>query len=276
MTMHQSPGLVSRAAISGVPRPLSRIVLGTLPLTEVSRSSAFNLLDAYAALGGNAFDTGRHYGDAEEILGAWLRERRNREAMVIIGKGAHPDSGGRSRLSAVEIGRDLESSRELLGVESIDLYLLHRDDPSVPAGKIVECLNEHHRLGRIHAFGGSNWSTARLAEANSYAAGHGLEPFVAGSPNFSLAVMLQPPWTGCISATPEDRAWYGVQRLPLVAWSAQAQGFFTDRYGPHRRENANMVRCWYSEANFARRARAKVLGEQLGVSATAIALAYVL
>jgi aryl-alcohol dehydrogenase-like predicted oxidoreductase len=88
--------------------------------------------------------------------------------------------------------------------------------------------------------------------------------------------MHEPPWAGCVSATPEDRAWYAAHDFPLIAWSSQAQGFFTDRYGPDRRENADMVRCWYSVENFARRARAQELGAQLGLRATAIAVAYVL
>jgi aryl-alcohol dehydrogenase-like predicted oxidoreductase len=263
------------ACVPGVPRPLARVVLGTMPLTEGSRDFSFSLLDAYVALGGNAFESARHYGEAEATLGAWLRERQNRGQMVVITKGAHPH-GDRARVTAADIAADLDASLEALGVESIDLYLLHRDDPAVPAGEVVEWLNEHHRAGRIHAFGGSNWPVARLQEANDYAREHGLVPFAAGSPNLSLATMHDPPWTGCISATPEDRAWYAAHQLALIAWSSQAQGFFTDRYGPDLRENANMVRCWYSDENFARRARAQELGAKLGVPATAIAVAYVL
>jgi aryl-alcohol dehydrogenase-like predicted oxidoreductase len=264
------------ARIPGVARPLSRIVLGTLPLTEVTGSVVFDLLDTYVGLNGNAFESARHYGEAERILGAWMRERRNREQMVLITKGAHPDSSGRARVGEAAIAADLAASLEALDTESIDLYLLHRDDPDVPAGDVVEWLNEHSHAGRIDAFGGSNWPTARLEEANTYARTHGLVPFAAGSPNLSLATMLAPPWTGCISAGPEDRAWYTAHQLPLVAWSVQAQGFFTGRYGPDRKENTNMVRCWYSEENFARRARAEELGTQLDVPATAIAVAYVL
>ena len=51
----------------------------------------------------------------------------------------------------------------------MDIYVLHRDDPSLPVGPIVEVLNEHHAAGRIKAFGGSNWHHTRIQEANEYA-----------------------------------------------------------------------------------------------------------
>ncbi|MEZ4634705.1 MAG: aldo/keto reductase [Caldilineaceae bacterium] len=78
--------------------------------------------------------------------------------------------------------RDLHDSLARLQVDFVDLYLLHRDNPAVPVGPIVEVLNEHHKAGKIGAFGGSNWSPARIAEANAYAAANGLKPFVASSP----------------------------------------------------------------------------------------------
>ena len=57
-------------------------------------------------------------------------------------------------------------------------------------GPIVNVLNEHLQAGKISAFGGSNWSVERIQEANSYAAANGLAPFVASSPNFSLAEQM--------------------------------------------------------------------------------------
>src|SRR5207249_9101 len=120
----------------------------------------------------------------------------------------------------------------------IDLYLLHRDDPTVPVGPIIEVLNEHLKAGRIHAFGGSNWTYQRLQEANAYAAEHGLTPFVASSPNFSLADQIEPPWAGCISISGSQgtaaRQWYVQQQMALFTWSSLAGGFFSGRF---RRDN---------------------------------------
>jgi aryl-alcohol dehydrogenase-like predicted oxidoreductase len=78
------------------------------------------------------------------------------------------------------------------------------------------------------------------------------------------------------SAAVEGRDWYSEHQFPLLAWSSQAQGFFTGRYSPEDRSNPNMVRAWYNKANAERLERARELGRRKGVSANAIALAYVL
>jgi aryl-alcohol dehydrogenase-like predicted oxidoreductase len=168
----------------------------------------------------------------------------------------------------------------------VDLYLLHRDDPSVPVGPIVEILNEHHKAGKIGAFGGSNWSPARIAKANAYAEANGLVPFVASSPNFSMAVQKEEPWPNCLSISgPQaaaDRAWYAEQEMPLFVWSSLAGGFLTGRF---RRHNLNtfsgyndelVVRCYCTEENFGRLDRAEALGKEKGLTLPQIALAYVL
>jgi aryl-alcohol dehydrogenase-like predicted oxidoreductase len=131
-------------------------------------------------------------------------------------------------------------------------------------------------------FGGSNWSLARVAEANAYAKAKGLPGFGVVSNQFSLARMVDAPWGGCISASDtESRAWLaaragGPDEVALLAWSSQARGFFTERAEPERREDAELVRCWYAEDNWARRARLVELAKEKGVTPPAIAAAYVL
>ncbi len=263
--------------IAGVERPVSRLIMGSVMFSTRDIPYTCGMLDHFVALGGNAVDTAHVYGrgDCERAVGAWLAQRGNRAEVVIVGKGAHHDQSG-PRVTPAHITADLLESLERLGTDYIDLYLLHRDDPSRPVGEIVECLNEHHAAGRIRAFGGSNWTTARLDAANAYAQAHGLVPFSASSPNFSLAVMNEPPWAGCLSASVEGRDWYVARQFPLLAWSSQAQGFFSGRFAPHDRSNDEMVRVWYNDANFQRLERAGELARRRGVATTAIALAYVL
>lgn len=263
--------------ITGVERPLSRLVMGTMPLNGSDLTRDFEILDAFVAAGGNAFDTARVYrgGAAEQTLGKWLVARSLRDQLVLIGKGAHPVAG-KPRVTPQAIRDDLDESLERLQTETIDLYLLHRDDPTQPVGPIVESLNEQMQAGRIDAFGASNWSTARIDEANRYAAEHKLAGFVAGSINLSLAVPNAAPWDGCLWLTPESEQWYREHHFPLLAWSALAQGFFSGRYRPDARTDEGMVRVWYGEDNFARLRRAEQLAERKGVSPSAVALAYVL
>lgn len=267
----------SYRVIEGVERPLSRLVIGTMPFDGSDLTKAFEILDAFAAAGGNAIDTAHSYhrGGSELTLGKWMAARSIREQIVLISKGAHPDAGT-PRVTPKAIGSDLTESLERLQTETIDLYLLHRDDPSQAVGPIVDCLNEHMQARRIGAFGASNWSTDRIDEANRYAAEHKLAGFVASSINLSLAVPNVAPWDGCLWLTPESERWHTEHRFPLLAWSALAQGFFSGRYRPDNRTDEKVARVWYSDDNFARLARAEELAARKGVSPSAIDLAYVL
>lgn len=76
--------------------------------------------------------------------------------------------------------------------------------------------------------------------------------------------------------TREGKDWYREHLFPQLAWSSQAQGFFTGRAAPENYSDAEMVRVWYNAGNFERLARASALGKQKEVSANTIALAYVL
>src|ERR687883_280587 len=262
--------------IPGIDKPVARLIMGSIALTSRDMPFTCAMLDYYVSLGGNAVDTAYHYGEeVERAIGQWMQLRGNRDQTVIVGKGAHHGPRG-PRVNRDAIASDLAASLERLQTDYIDLYLLHRDDAAVPVGEIVEWLNEHYQAGRIRAFGESNWTTGRLQAAIDYAREHELVPFVASSPNFSLAVWNEPPWKDCLSAAVEGKEWYNERQFPLLAWSSQAQGFFTGRYSPEDRSNPNMVRTWYNEANFERLERARELGRRKGVSANAIALAYVL
>ena len=265
-------------SIPGVTQPLSRLALGTLLFGNVPEEQAFDVLDAFIALGGNTVDTANSYarGQAEAALGRWLRERGNRERLVIIDKGCHPTATSPVRVTPEDIQADLAQSLERLQTGYIDLYLLHRDDESVPVGTLVEALNAERERGRIHAFGGSNWRPARLAEANAYAAEHGLTGFVASSPNFSLARPMEPMWAGCISIDEAAYAWHVATQMPVVAWSAGAGGFFSGRFSPEDTRNADMVRVYYNAANWVRFERAQEVAARHGSSPQEVALAWVL
>lgn len=273
-------------SVPGIEKSISLLVQGTTMIGSGDLDYSFALLDQVFELGCNTFDTAHVYGggDNERTVGRWVRERGIRDQVVIIGKGAHPY--GRNRVTPEDIASDIADSLERFGFEYMDLYLLHRDDPEVPVGPIVESLNEHQRAGRIGAFGGSNWTHQRIQEANEYARTRGLTPFAASSPHFSLAVQLTAPWEGCISITgPEQQAardWYRETRMPLFSWSSVALGFFSGRISRENLEAAKegpdalCVRCYASEENFQRLDRARQLGERKGLSASQVALAWVL
>jgi aryl-alcohol dehydrogenase-like predicted oxidoreductase len=263
--------------IAGVSKPVSRLIKGTDYFWHKNYETAAANLDAFLAVGGNTVDTARIYcgGESEEVLGRYMEERKARDRFVILTKGAHHDERG-PRVNREAIREDLQRSLEKLRTDHVELYALHRDDPNVPVGEIIEALNEHIEAGRIGAIGGSNWTWQRLKEANAYAEAHGLVGFAFSSPNLSLAKANEPFWPGCVSADGETIRWHEETQIPLLSWSSLARGFFSGRFSPDRRDDPDIVRVFYSDANWERLRRAEQLAREKGASVAQIALAWVL
>src|ERR1043165_779362 len=139
---------------------VASISLGTAVLgSAVDRGSSFALLDAFVHAGGTLIDTARVYADwlggeralSEKTIGAWLRAAGLRGQGVVVTKGGHPEMATplTARLAPDDLVGDLDASLACLGVEQIDLYYLHRDDPSRPVDAIMETLDAQVRLGKI-------------------------------------------------------------------------------------------------------------------------------
>jgi len=272
--------------IEGVDKPVSRLVLGTMIVTSQERERSFALLDAAFAQGCNAFDTAHVYGGgySERGLGEWMQARGNREEVVIVSKGCHHNAD-RKRVTPFDLASDLHDSLARLQTDYVDVYLLHRDDPSLPVGPIVEAFNEHLAVGRIRAFGGSNWTHGRIDEANAYARAHGLVPFTASSPNYGLADQIADPWgPGCVSISGpgnrDARAWYEESRLPVLAYSSLARGFFSGRITPDNFEKTRStldracLTAYCHPPNFERLGRALRLAKEKGASVPQLVLAF--
>jgi predicted dehydrogenase/aryl-alcohol dehydrogenase-like predicted oxidoreductase len=260
--------------IEGVSKPVSRIIMGTMQHVAGTLPKACAILDRYVEAGGNALDLGWIY-NTERVIGQWLKLRRLRDRLVLITKGGHS-----KQCTPTLLTENLFQSLDWLQTDHVDVFLMHRDNPKVPVGEFVDVLNRHLRAGRIKAFGGSNWTAARIQAANAYARRHKLRGFTASSPHFSLAAWNEPMWQDCTGACdPKSRAWYERTQLPLLAWSSQANGFFAGRFRPEDRTNPAMkeiVRVWFNDGNFERLRRAAELARDKGVTGNQVALAYVL
>ena len=266
-----------------IKNPVSRILFGTAMSPFFEDGEADHILDAVYEMGITSFDTARRYGLAERSLGRWVEKNNLREKLVILSKCAHHDDFGNKRVSENDIREDLEISLNEPRTNHIDIYLLHRDDPEVPAGEIVSLLNELHEKGHIGAFGASNWSHERIAEANAYAKAKGLIPMTISSPNFSLAEQVEDPWGGgCISISgPKEaaaRAWYLENDMPVFAYSSLAHGLLSGRV-KNRADAEKLlgeaaVKGYASDENFIRIARAEKLGKEKGLTIAQVAMAY--
>ena len=273
-------------ALKNVRLPVSRIILGTAFSPMNQGEAVDEVLDNALALGINCFDTAAVYGDSEASLGDWIQRRGNRDQVLILTKGAHP-TVWRNRVTDYDIRSDLATSLAKLRTDFVDMYLLLRDDPSLPVGPIVTLLNELKAEGKIHAFGGSNWTHERLEAANEYAYAHNLTPFTLSSPNFGLADQKGDPWGwGSVSIAGsqrgEARDWYRRTGMPVLAYSSLGNGFFSGRFTSREPEKAASLlgsaaqRAFLYPDNLERLARAETLAAQLGCTVPQVALAYLL
>lgn len=247
-----------------------RIVLGGR-FGETGTKLGEDLLDRFLSAGGVAIDTAHDYagGASERLIGRWLRSRRCRDEVVLCDKGCHPTLKGESRLSPEVMRHDLDESLQRLGTDRIDLYFLHRDDPSIPVDGMLSALERERERGRILAYGASNWTVPRLVLAAQAAANAHIEGFSAANSQFSLARPTAPIWPGTVYVDDEMLQWHAAAGIPLVAWSAQAQGWFCEA-------TYSGLTAWDSPENRWKRRRAVQLGRHRGISPTAVALAYVL
>ena len=221
--------------IPGLKRKVSRFVFGTAIADMCAGRSANELLDHALANGIDTFDTARSYGEAEISLGRWIKEKGVREQMNILTKGCiHTPE--RSRVTVEDLTSDFTTSLKKLDVEYVDIYLLHRDDPTQPVDGIVDTLNRFCDEGKLLSFGGSNWTHQRIEQANEYAYKHSLRPFTASSPCFSLAEQIGDPWGGSIHisgpSNKEAREWYIRNDMPVIAYSGLARGFLSGKFDP--------------------------------------------
>jgi aryl-alcohol dehydrogenase-like predicted oxidoreductase len=237
-----------------------RLVFGTLDLPDTSLAP--RILDRFYTAGGRALDVANVYRDGEsaQAVGHWLRARHSPDDVVLYAKGCHPPYCRPELVSS-----ELDKARGLLGLERIDVFVLHRDDPALPVSAFGDALLEQVAAERIGGFGVSNWTIPRLRELQRYLDQVGQDRLVAFSNHFSLAEMVAEPWPGCLAVDKQDLVALADTDLLVLAWSSLATGFFAGR------DPAS----WDSPGNRARRERATELARELGTSAAAIALAYV-
>src|SRR5213079_213580 len=150
-------------------------------------------LDAFVAQGGNSIDTADAYsawvpghkgGESETVIGKWLKRSGKRNSVVIGTKVGLLAT--RTGLKRENIIAACEDSLRRLGVETIDLYWLHRDDEHTPPAEYLGALDKLVRAGKVRAIGASNFGAPRLQASLGESKRKSLVSFVAQQPEYSL------------------------------------------------------------------------------------------
>jgi aryl-alcohol dehydrogenase (NADP+) len=245
----------------------------------IDEERSFAVLDAYAQAGGNFIDTADSYGrggpggagESERILGRWMASRGNRNELVIATKvGMSPDLRG---LSEATIARGIEASLERLGIDTVDLYYAHKDDPDTPLEETLGAFGQLIGEGKIRHAAASNYSASRLSEALGIGERAGMARYEALQPHYNL--MERTGYEGELAGICEQNG------LACLPYFGLAKGFLTGKYSrdgqlPDSPRAQSVRDSYFNERGFAvLDALSEIAGEH-ETSLAAVALAWLL
>ncbi|MCA6067953.1 aldo/keto reductase [Chryseobacterium sp. RG1] len=191
---------------------------------------SFGILDKFTEGGFNFIDTADTYswwvngkgGQSEEIIGKWMKERKNRQDIVLATKVGSETKEHGFDISKKHILKSVDESLQRLGTDHIDLYYTHFDDNTTPVEETLAAYDEIVKAGKVRYIAASNVSPERLIESFEVAEKNNFPKYVALQPHYNLV----------------ERAKFETEYAPLVEkfglsafpyWSLAA-GFLTGKY----------------------------------------------
>jgi len=242
-------------------------------------AAAFEILDAFTAGGGDFIDTADSYvawvpgkkgGESETMIGRWMTSRKARDWVVIATKVGALE--GFKALDRQTVTRAADASLARLGVDVIDLYYAHYDDPTLPIEEISAAFDALVKAGKVRQIGISNMSPERIEAWMQAAAAEGHAKPVALQPQYSLVARW--PFEETIAPLAEKH------HLGVFPYYALASGFLTGKYrsatdaqGAARRGS---VAAYLNPAGFALLEALDEIAAAHDASVTSVSLAWLL
>jgi len=228
-----------RYASPMIKQPLGNSGLKVAPLAlggnvfgwTADEKRSFEVLDAFVGAGFNLIDTADTYsiwveghtgGESERVIGSWLKRRGRHDDVVIatkVGMKMGPTDKG---LSRDYILKACDLSLERLGVDRIDLYQAHIDDPDTPLEETLGAFAELIAAGKVRAIGASNYEADRLAAALAISKAQGLPRFETLQPWYNLYDRVA--FEGPLAALCQREG------LGVIPYFGLASGFLTGKY----------------------------------------------
>lgn len=274
------------ARLGGSGLEVSRICLGCMTYGDptwrgwnwiLPEAEARPLITKALALGINFFDTADYYsqGESERIVGRIVREQARRHDLVIATKVGLPMGEGPNRkgLSRKHVMQSIDASLKRLGMDYVDLYQIHRFDPSTPIEETLEALNDVVRAGKALYLGASSMWARQFVKMVEAQRARGWASFVSMQNFYNLAYREEERET-----IPYARE----EGIGLIPWSPLARGFLA---GNRPRDGASSVRAkvdtlaqdyFGTEQDYRIKQRLDEVAHRLGVAPAVLALAWVL
>ena len=175
---------------------VSRLCLGTMTFgLQCDEAASFAILDAAAQAGITFLDTADVYplggtvdiaGRTEEIVGKWLRGRREQYIVATKCSGRLGNAPWQQGTSRKHVMNAIDASLKRLGTDYVDLYQVHMFDPNTPHDETLEAFDALVRSGKVRYIGCSNYLAYRLARALGRSEALGLAKFVSVQPRYNL------------------------------------------------------------------------------------------
>ena len=187
---------------------------------EIGENASSAIMDYAVENGITLFDTAESYGGgaSERIIGRWLRQRRMARRVAVATKMTRGFTCARMREA-------LERSLERLGLDRVDIYMLHSFDASVPLEETIEALTSMVAEGRTRSVGASNFSAAQLAAALAISKARGLSRFEVTEPIYNLVER---------GIETELLPFTRSHNIGVVSYSPLGAGFLAGKYTPDR------------------------------------------
>lgn len=233
------------------------------------------VLDAYAAHGGNFLDTadvysqwkpGNQGGDSETIIGKWLT-KRDRSKIVIATKVSMLST--RPGLSAKNILAACDESLKRLQTDYIDIYYSHRDETQTPMEETLGAYAELIAAGKVRYIAASQHSGARLQQALDISKANGLPSYVGLQDQYNL--IYREPFES------EQQPVLAKNHLSALPFYGLARGFLSGKYRPGLKVEsvrAEGVAEFYNDKNWAVLAKVREIAGELNVPVAAVSLAW--
>ena len=205
---------------------VSPLCLGTMMFGGATDPAASRrIVDKAREAGINVIDTADAYngGRSEEVVGEAVRAHRDHWILATKLANRMGEGPNRQGLSRRRVFAAAEESLKRLGVETIDIYYLHKEDHATPLEETVRAMGDLQRAGKIRYFGVSNYRSWRVAEIANLCDRMGIDRPIASQPYYNA--MNRMPETEHLPAC----RYYG---LGVVAYSPLARGVLTGKYPP--------------------------------------------
>jgi aryl-alcohol dehydrogenase-like predicted oxidoreductase len=258
---------------------VSELCLGTMHFGgKVDEETSWRLMDLYAEAGGNFLDTANIYGrkdrealggNSEVVVGRWLRERSNRDAVVLASKVGFECPGVEGGLSGRVIQSECDKSLQRLGVETLDLYYAHRDDRTVPLEETLAAMDALVRQGKVRTVGVSNCRAWRIQAARDLAARSGYPQCCCVQQRFTYLRPRPGADFGAQVAANEDLLDYcREEHVTLTAYTPLLKGAYT-------RSDKAVPSSYVWADSTVRLAALRELAKERGVTANQLVLAWI-